>query len=160
MIFKVLWNPKILWVSNLKSVTSSSWLSPLPNSCRFLSSIMSKRRGNKKVMSPTENDLTLSYNTSEMFFGYVKRAAIWKEGILLNHNTFSSVQFSSVAHSCPTLCDPMKCSTPGHNTLVSGNLDSCRISKPMFHKFFHNEAMMKFSATKNSDTTCTFVSKV
>ena len=23
------------------------------------------------------------------------------------------VQFSSVAHSCPTLCDPMNCSTPG-----------------------------------------------
>ena len=25
----------------------------------------------------------------------------------------SSVQFSSVAHSCPTLCDPMNCSKPG-----------------------------------------------
>ena len=25
----------------------------------------------------------------------------------------TSVQFSSVAQSCPTLCDPMKCSTPG-----------------------------------------------
>ena len=25
---------------------------------------------------------------------------------------FSSVQFSSVAQSCPTLCDPMDCSTP------------------------------------------------
>ena len=24
-----------------------------------------------------------------------------------------SVQFSSVAQSCPTLCDPMNCSTPG-----------------------------------------------
>ena len=47
-------------------------------------------------MSPTENDLTLSYKTSEMFFGYVKIAAIWKEDILLNHNTFSSVQ--SLSH--------------------------------------------------------------
>ena len=27
--------------------------------------------------------------------------------------TFSSVQFSSVAQSCPTLCDPMNRSTPG-----------------------------------------------
>ena len=27
--------------------------------------------------------------------------------------TFSSVQFSSVAQSCPTLCDPMNCSMPG-----------------------------------------------
>ena len=26
---------------------------------------------------------------------------------------FSSVQFSSVAQSCPTLCDPRNCSTPG-----------------------------------------------
>ena len=26
---------------------------------------------------------------------------------------FTSVQFSSVAHSCPTLCDPMNRSTPG-----------------------------------------------
>ena len=26
---------------------------------------------------------------------------------------FSSVQFSSVAQSCPTLCEPMDCSTPG-----------------------------------------------
>ena len=27
--------------------------------------------------------------------------------------TFSSVQFNSVTQSCPTLCDPMDCSTPG-----------------------------------------------
>ena len=27
--------------------------------------------------------------------------------------TFSSVQFSSVAQSCPTLCDSMNCNTPG-----------------------------------------------
>ena len=29
------------------------------------------------------------------------------------HNWVTSVQFSSVAQSCPTLCDPMDCSTPG-----------------------------------------------
>ena len=28
-------------------------------------------------------------------------------------NSFSSVQFSSVTQSCPTLCDPMDCSMPG-----------------------------------------------
>ena len=27
--------------------------------------------------------------------------------------TNKEVQFSSVAQSCPTLCDPMNCSTPG-----------------------------------------------
>ena len=30
----------------------------------------------------------------------------------LHSSQFSSVQFSSVAQSCPTLCDPMNCSTP------------------------------------------------
>ena len=30
-----------------------------------------------------------------------------------SYSVFSSVQFSSVAQSCPTLCDPMDCSTPG-----------------------------------------------
>ena len=31
----------------------------------------------------------------------------------LSPNMVTSVQFSSVAQSCPTLCDPMNCSTPG-----------------------------------------------
>ena len=31
----------------------------------------------------------------------------------LDNPAFSSVQFSSVAQSCMTLCDPMDCSTPG-----------------------------------------------
>ena len=39
-----------------------------------------------------------------------------------------SVEFSSVAQSCLTLCDPMNCSTPGlpvHHQL----LDSCPLSQ-------------------------------
>ena len=35
---------------------------------------------------------------------------------LNNNNLYEevqSVQFSSVTQSCPTLCDPMNCSTPG-----------------------------------------------
>ena len=31
----------------------------------------------------------------------------------LIYSSFLSVQFSSVAQSCLTLCDPMDCSTPG-----------------------------------------------
>ena len=34
----------------------------------------------------------------------------WMTGLGLE---FKSVQFSSVAQSCPTPCDPMNCSTPG-----------------------------------------------
>jgi len=33
--------------------------------------------------------------------------------MLNNHSLLSSVQFSSVAQSCPTLCDPMNRSMPG-----------------------------------------------
>ena len=36
--------------------------------------------------------------------------ALEKEAVDKNN---ASVQFSSVAQSCPTLCDPMDCSTPG-----------------------------------------------
>ena len=34
-------------------------------------------------------------------------------GWLVRWEIICSVQFSSVAQSCPTLCDPMNCSTPG-----------------------------------------------
>ena len=37
----------------------------------------------------------------------------WQMKSLRYHSSFSSVQFSSVAQLCPTLCDPMNCSTPG-----------------------------------------------
>ena len=33
--------------------------------------------------------------------------------LIISRSNISSVQFSSVAQSCPTLCNPMNCSTPG-----------------------------------------------
>ena len=40
--------------------------------------------------------------------------ANWVEAIMANFGSFlSSVQFSSVAQSCPTLCNPVNRSTPG-----------------------------------------------
>ena len=33
--------------------------------------------------------------------------------LIWTNQPIASVQFSSVAQSCPTLCDPMNCSTPG-----------------------------------------------
>ena len=48
-----------------------------------------------------------------------------------------SVQFSSVAQSCPTLCDPMDCSTPGlpvhHQTWVLPKLMSIESVMPSNH---------------------------
>ena len=48
-----------------------------------------------------------------------------------------SVQFSLVAQSCPTLCDPMNCSTPGlpvhHNSRSSLRLMSIKSVMPSSH---------------------------
>ena len=50
-----------------------------------------------------------------------------------------SVQFSSVAQSCPTLCDPMNCSTPGlpvhHQLLESTKFTSTESVTPFNHLF-------------------------
>ena len=43
------------------------------------------------------------FNFSESYFQILRRYFPW----------LRSVQFSSVTQSCPTLCDPMNCSTPG-----------------------------------------------
>ena len=43
-----------------------------------------------------------------------------------------SVHFSSVAQSCPTLCDPMDCSTPGlliHHQLLAVYSNSCPLGR-------------------------------
>ena len=37
----------------------------------------------------------------------------WDVHTWVTQCSFSSVQFSSVARSCPTLSDPMDCTTPG-----------------------------------------------
>ena len=39
-------------------------------------------------------------------------SSVFQEGGYWAGVAFSSVQFSSVAQSCPTLCEPMDCSMP------------------------------------------------
>ena len=50
---------------------------------------------------------------------------------------FSSFQFSSVAQSCPTLCNPMGCSTPGlpdhHQLLKPTQFMSIELVMPSSH---------------------------
>ena len=51
---------------------------------------------------------------------------------MIKCHTIWSVQFSSVAQSCPTLCDPMNCSTPGlpvHHQLPELTQNSCPLSQ-------------------------------
>ena len=59
--------------------------------------------------------------------------AMWRTKYTEMHVQFSSIQFSSVSQSCPALCDPMDCSTPGlpvHHQL------------PEFTKFMSIESVM------------------
>ena len=55
----------------------------------------------------------------------------------MGHKEGWSVQFSSVAQSCPTLCDPMNCSTPGlpvhHQLLEFTKLMSVESVMPYNH---------------------------
>ena len=65
-------------------------------------------------------------NVAKLHFSYVEKCYkthyyfmfIWRLNEImwvrcLAYAWCSSVQFSSVAQSCPTLCNPMNCSTPG-----------------------------------------------
>ena len=54
----------------------------------------------------------------------------------LHSTDLLSVQFNSVAQSCPTLCDPMNCSTPGlpvHHQLLEFKLMSIESVMPSSH---------------------------
>ena len=60
----------------------------------------------------------------QQFFGYLSPHLHkvldlkWKCPNLTSFLHFSSIQFSSVTQSCPTLCDPMNHSTPGDRKSV------------------------------------------
>ena len=60
----------------------------------FISALLIYGKTWKKLRCPSEGE-------------WIKQLWYIQNGI------FSSVQFSSVTQSCPTLCDPMNCSTPG-----------------------------------------------
>ena len=55
------------------------------------------------------------FNTSVTPMDRSTKQKISKETQTLNDtmDQFSSVQFTSVTQSCPTICNPMNCSTPG-----------------------------------------------
>ena len=59
-----------------------------------------ERLKKKKMKQTNQNQIKLSVNS---------RTTTKKKKMYCN----VSIQFSSVTHSCPTLCDPMNCSTPG-----------------------------------------------
>ena len=50
---------------------------------------------------------------SGSFYYYLYSSCIYSCHLFLISSASVSVQFTSVSQSCPTLCDPMDCSTPG-----------------------------------------------
>ena len=70
----------------------------------------------------TENDSVIHLHIStllKIFFSHIghnrvmSRIPCTTQQILISYLFYTSVQFSSVTQSRPTLCDPMDCSTPG-----------------------------------------------
>ena len=85
----------------------------------------------KKAQSQVSNNLDSNLSSS------ISQAKILRQVTCTVH----SVQFSSVTQSCPTLCDPMDCSTPGlpvrhqlpefTQTRVHGVSDAIQPSHPL-----------------------------
>ena len=110
-----------------------------------------------KIAGRTINNLRCAEDTTLMAESKEELKSLWikvkeeseKAGLKLNikktkimaSSPISSVQFSSVAQSCPTLCDPMNHSTPGlpvHHQLseftqthVCGVSDAIQPSHPL-----------------------------
>ena len=75
---------------------------------------------NPKVLSGTNNGSFVEFSSFPTFATYGKdltqkclRPNLFLILFLTNNISSVSVQFSSVTQSCPTLCNPMNCSTPG-----------------------------------------------
>ena len=88
------------------------WASPGKNTgvgCHFLLQCMKVKSLSRVQLLVTP--WTAAYQAPPSM-GF-SRQEYWSTTWLFIYFTYRSVQFSSVAHSCPTLCDPMNCSTPG-----------------------------------------------
>ena len=92
IIILIVWSRWHLWPMG----THSNWLLNNFDTTLALSDIFLDfwcvHPGSSFTFSTLDMELAISLKSSDFFF---------------------SVQFSSVAQSCPTLCDPMDCSTPG-----------------------------------------------
>ena len=62
------------------------------------------------MINDDRNDVDHSWSDLPFVYLLCRNVQIFCHLVLV---VFYSVQFSSVAQSCPTLCDPMNCNTPG-----------------------------------------------
>ena len=90
------------------------------DNCRFLCSLRNKKREAilLHLVSPS-GDISLSYSPDhnqirtliKILPPYLDCPVL--HGLVCVHVCVRVFQFSSIAQSCQTLCDPMNCSTPG-----------------------------------------------
>ena len=93
------------------------------NGCLFSWAL---RRGNSQdpafinhspVIFPVcPSGISHSSEQAPLWYAFLKKKKHPDRGLkclLEIHSGYTQYQFSSVAHSCPTLCDPVDCSTPG-----------------------------------------------
>ena len=104
------------WTSNLPDSTAVVLPQPLVHASDPILLLLTVRHFSKsKVNNIWENWILVAKHL------YKSLTKIRSQCILFG---MGSVQFSSVAQSCPTLCDPMNCSTPGlsvHHQLLEFN---------------------------------------
>ena len=98
----------------MKCHVNSYWPCSKFNFCfgtfwNFFLNIFQKQLVDSKNVEPIDTVGQL-YLLREAFLDHPKRNLFLS---LIQFAFWTSVQFSSVAQSCPTLCDPMNCSTPG-----------------------------------------------
>ena len=80
--------------------------------CLGNSSFFSSFLVNLNITEP-KSKITSPSNSLFFCFFFIPLCPEWPTQHGPINSSFSSVQFSSVAQLCPTLCDPMDCSTPG-----------------------------------------------
>ena len=68
-------------------------------------------RQKQALLGKPPNSSTADLTAQQTSLGRNQDSALWELEGNLGYQPVS-VQFSSVAQSCPTLCDPMNCSTP------------------------------------------------
>ena len=69
-------------------------------------------RQKQALLGKPPNSSTADLTAQQTSLGRNQDSALWELEGNLGYQPVS-VQFSSVAQSCPTLCDPMNCSMPG-----------------------------------------------
>ena len=106
------------------SFTTKADLNKMSHTSRWTSRSTSE---SKKYLSLTEKwHQLLSIETSSTAKHRIRQKSSWYNAVY-NRVPF---QFSSVAQSCSTLCDPMNRSTPGlpvHHYLLECPLDVCKV---------------------------------